>query len=159
MSEEKKKFKLFEWAKKHAPKALDLAGNITGIDALNNLADIIKGENPDNLTPEQIQQALQQRQLDMQELELYLQDVANARNREIEISRTGKKDIMMFIVGSVILLLLIFATISVFFFKLENESLSHLVLGELLVMAGLLVGYYFGTSKSSNDKTNILARK
>lgn len=157
MAKDNKKFRLMDWAKKNAPKALNLAGDITGIDALNNLAGIIKGKNPDNLSPEQIAHALEVRKLDIQEIELYLADVANARQREIELARAGKRDVMMLVVGSTILTLMAFAVVAVFLIDLKNDKLAYMVLGELMTLGGMMAGYYFGSSKSSADKTRLLS--
>jgi len=157
---DKPKFKLMDWAKDHAPKAiskvLDVAGDLTGVKALNVLSKVIHIENPDNLSSIEIQEAREIEASDFKQLELFLQDRANARSREVELAKAGKMDWMMKAVGLVVLTLLCFTVVSIFFFELKNENMAHLVLGEILGLSTGLVAYYFGSSKGSSDKTKLL---
>ena len=154
----KKPFKLVSWAKQFAPKALDLVGDVTGIGALNRLSDVITNDNPDELAEHQIAAAMRQKELDLQELELILADVANARNREIELAKTGKVDSMMYVVGGTVLSMFVLCVISVLFFELKNENLAHLIIGEVIGATLTMIAYYYGSSKGSSDKTNLLTK-
>lgn len=154
---EKKKFKLFEWAKDHAPKALDFVGDVTGISALNRLSEVISHENPDDLSPEDLQKAREMKELDLKELELVLADVANARNREIEVAKAGKSDFMMYTAGSVGLGSFLLMVIAVVFIpKVGENPLIHQLMGIIEGVALTIFYYYYGTSKSSHDKTRML---
>lgn len=96
------------------------------------------------------------KELLLEEEQLYMQDRANARSREVELAKAGKMDWMMKVVGLVVLALLCFTVVSIFFFELKNENMAHLVLGEILGLSTGLVAYYFGSSKGSSDKTKLL---
>lgn len=41
----------------------------------------------------------------------------------------------------------------------ENRDIVNVALGMILGLSGTVVGYYFGSSKSSNDKNGILEGK
>lgn len=161
-----KKFKLIEWAKENAPralgKAMEIAGDVTGIKVLNSLGDVIAGENPDQLDGEELLHAKELRELDIEELELIFADMANARNREIELVKAGKKtDPMMMAAGTVILLAFSLMVLSVIFTKpmgldVESNPLFHQLMGIIEGVALSVFGYYYGTSKSSSDKTQVL---
>ena len=159
MRKDGKGFKLLAWAQKNAPKALDLVGDVTGIKALNRLGDLIGGENPDNLSAEDMEHARQLKKLDMEELALTLADVANARSREVEIAKTGKADWMMYVAGCVALLTFMVMVWAVIFVDgMQDNSLFHQLMGIIEGVAMTIFAYYFGTSKSGNDKTKMLGR-
>ena len=92
----------------------------------------------------------------IEEERMYMEDRANARNREIELAKAGKMDWMMKVVGLTMLAAFIASLCTVYFFDLKNKELAHFILGELTTMVVGIVAYYFGTSKSSNDKTKLL---
>lgn len=87
-----------------------------------------------------------------------LNDMASARNREIELAKAGKKDWMMSLVGITVLALLVVSVLTVFFFDIKNKDMGHLILGEVLGFGSGMIFYYFGTSKSSSDKNQLLKR-
>lgn len=164
----KKKFKLIEWAKEFAPKALgttfDLVGDVTGIRAFNTLSDVIDKDNPDELSPEAIAKVAELRELDLKELELRLADTANARSREIELAKAGKKnDPMMIASGIVVLIAFMLMVVSVIFngplgLGIEGNPLFHQLMGIIEGVALSVFAYYYGTSKSSSDKTEMLRK-
>ena len=41
----------------------------------------------------------------------------------------------------------------------ENNDLAYIALGYVFAMAQTVIAYYFGSSKSSSDKTNLMAKK
>lgn len=151
------KFKLLDWAKRNAPKALDLVGDLTGIKALNRLSDVIDKDNPDALSPEALGMARELKALDLEELSMRLEDVANARNREIEIAKSGKSDAMMYVAGSVALGTFLLMVISIIFVKgTAANPMVHQLMGIIEGVALTIFQYYFGSSKGSSDKTKIL---
>ncbi len=94
----------------------------------------------------------------------YLGDTQNARNMAVEKTKaTGKQDLNLYVLAYVIMggffgtviaiiLLAIFAPS----IKLESPALN-LLLGSLSTDAGMVVGYYFGSSKGSNEKNDVFA--
>ena len=95
-----------------------------------------------------------------------LADVQNARQREVEVTKaTGKRDLNIMVLAWVIIggfLGLIALMIAMQFTGnkiLQNDPLLALLLGSLATDAGMVVGYYFGSSQSSADKGAVMAEQ
>ena len=96
----------------------------------------------------------------------YLFDKQNARAREVEIVKaSGKKDVNLYVLAWVIMGGFFGTIIGIVALKmlapavnLNNEPLLSLLLGSLSTDAGMVVGYFFGSSKSSADKTQLMAQ-
>lgn len=87
--------------------------------------------------------------------ELELNDRSSARNREIEIAKTGKTDWMMTATGSVILISFILCVVAIIFISIPetNRDLFIHLLGIVEgAFVGSMVAYYYSTSKSSAEK-------
>lgn len=69
------------------------------------------------------------------------------------------KDGLMLACGVVVLLLLCFITYASVYVKAQNPDAMNIMLGQITTLAAGIVGYYFGTSKSSAEKTRIIADK
>lgn len=89
----------------------------------------------------------------------YLADKASARAREVSVVQaTGKKDINLYVLAWVIIggfLGTIIGLIAVQLYTghvLQNDPLLTLLLGSLSTDAGMVVGYFFGSSLSSSKK-------
>lgn len=149
--------KALAWIKDKAPDVLDLVGDITGVEALNKVADLV---DKSGMSPEDKAEFLELYKLELQETTLYISDIQNARNREIEMAKTGKSDWMMYVVGFIGLIVfcvMVYATIWVTSIQ-ENKLFIHL----LGIVEGVVLSmftYYFGTSKSSSDKNELLKSK
>lgn len=92
----------------------------------------------------------------------YLGDIQNARSRETEIVKmTGKKDLTLYmlawtvIVGFFILIGLLMK------FDLPQGATGYVnqLFGALATGFGMVLSYFFGSSKGSADKNTILAAK
>jgi hypothetical protein len=149
----KGKGKLKEWFKNNGKnvmgEALDLIGENTSIPILSNVlegwGESLK-DDPD-LTPEQKEEVLELLKLEIEEQEIYLKDVQNARNREIELAKAGKKDPMMLIVGIVGIFVFVFMVVAIVFKPdlQSNKLLIHL-LGMVEGVAITIFSYYYGSS-------------
>lgn len=141
---------------KVVPEVLEVAGNLTGIEALERAGDIIRGKSEMSEADKEIMLS----QIEAaKEVEIArLADLDSARRREVELAKTGRTDWMMKLVGVVILALLITSVITVFFFDLSNKDMAHFILGEIFGFGGSMVFFYFGSSKSSQDKTELMRR-
>ena len=71
------------------------------------------------------------------------------------------KDLFQYILGAlitvgffVLLLSLVYSTI-----PLENKDLLNLVVGALIGSFSTIVGYFFGSSKGSAEKTELMAKQ
>ena len=175
---------LWDKVKGTVGKVLPILGNaiVPGIGGLGGsiLADVLGCENtPEAIdaafakaTPEQIA-ALKDAEFKHKEelvklgLELnrmYLLDVQDARKREVNIVQaTGKRYINLYVLAWVIMggffgtiIGIIILQILAPQVKVDTPTLS-LLLGSLSTDAGMVVGYFFGSSKSSSEKNDVIA--
>lgn len=56
------------------------------------------------------------------------------------------------IIGLAVTALFITVTLAILFVPLRNSELAHLLVGDLIGIMSLLVGYYWGSSQGSKDK-------
>ena len=96
----------------------------------------------------------------LEEQELQLKDVADARARERAIvEATGKKDLNLYIlawtvVGGFFALCAILMKVTL---PESSSQVVYLLFGGLVAGFTQVLGYFFGSSKSSSDKTRLLA--
>ncbi len=151
-----KKFKdtgLGRFLTEKIPDAIGIIGDVLPDQGVFGIAkNIIEGS---TLSPQDKQIA---RQLQMEEEQMYLTDRQHARQREVDKAKTGSPDTMMWITGGIVLVLLVLTVIAVLFFEIKNPEIAHLIVGEIIGLASGIIFYYYGTSKSSNDKTKLLDR-
>ena len=91
---------------------------------------------------------------------LYISDVQNARQREIDISKiTGKKDINLYILAWTVVIGFfgLMAALMKINLPVENIGPVNQLFGTLGTGFGLVLGYFFGSSKGSADKTALLS--
>jgi uncharacterized membrane protein len=71
------------------------------------------------------------------------------------------KDIFMMVLAVVIVLCVLLTTILLMKWQVpgENKDALYLVLGALLGSFTMVVSYFFGSSKGSSDKTELLKQK
>ena len=69
------------------------------------------------------------------------------------------KEVYMYLLGALIVALCFFLAYLLLFTPIPetNKEILTVALGLILAWGGLIVNYFFGTSKSSNDKTKIMA--
>jgi hypothetical protein len=107
---------------------------------------------------------LKQREQEIEELKTRLSDVQSARSREVEIVKaTGKKDLNLYVLSWVIMGGFIGLIGALIFFQfsygktLQSDPIITLCLGSFATDAGMVVGYFFGSSKGSHDKDRYIA--
>jgi len=68
------------------------------------------------------------------------------------------KDIYMYALGIIVIFSLISVVILMIFHAVptENKDMLNIVLGALVMMASAVVNYFFGSSKGSADKTQLM---
>jgi len=105
--------------------------------------------------------AVKMGQRDLDKLKAELADVQSARSRQVESEKaTGKRDYNLYILAWVImggfLGIILAMIIGQYFYgkTLQNDPLLMLLMGSLSTNAGMVVGYFFGSSKSSADKND-----
>lgn len=123
-----------------------------------------------NATPEQVlamkdmENKHEERLIELatEETKLHVENTKDARNREIEITKiTGKRDINLYVLAWLVVLgffglmsLMIFVDIPETNIGPVNQLFGALAAGFAVVLA-----YFFGSSKSSSDKTKLMANK
>lgn len=154
---DKKPFKetaVGKWLAGNAPDILDTVDDF--FPPVKVITELLKGK---KLTPEQqahFEAAVRAHEIEMEKLSI--SDKSDARNREIETVKAGRRyDVLMLLTGVIILGLAILTVVAIFFLDLKNKELSHFIAGEIIGMSlGTMVTYYFGSSRSSQDKDQII---
>lgn len=69
------------------------------------------------------------------------------------------KEIYQYILGAVIIVgfILILLFLTVYPIPQDNKEVLYLAIGGYLTFVGAVVGYFYGSSKSSSDKNEILS--
>jgi len=85
---------------------------------------------------------------------LEVQDRESARNREVELAKTGKSDHLMYSAGYTALLTFIAMVYAVIWKPagVEHSPIFHQLMGIIEGVALTVFGYYFGTSKRAEEK-------
>jgi len=129
-----------------SPSILEVASQLTGINGLNAIGDIIKGD--PNLTENQKDLALEELKLDIKEYEIQVADRNSARNRQVEIAKSGKKDLLYNVSGFIGLGVFAFVVYSIVFLDIPSsnkEIFIHLI-GIVEGVALSIFGFFFGSS-------------
>ena len=149
-----------------AKAAVGLISSVFGVDEEEVTPDNLNGlirANPEKLLElkkaefnhkERLQALL------LEETKLIIQDVSNARSRETEITKvTGKRDVNLYVMSYMVILGFFgtFGTIIFIAFPSTSEKLIFLLLGGLISAFERVLNYFFGTSRSSKDKTALLS--
>lgn len=95
------------------------------------------------------------KQAEIDELNLRLSDIQNARSRQVEHEKaTGKSDINLYVLAWVVITGF-FALIGMTMFIEIKDSTGtvFMLMGTLSAGFGAVIQYFFGSSKSSADKT------
>jgi hypothetical protein len=154
---DKKKFKdtaVGRFISQNAPKILDVVDDY--LPPVKILTELLKGE---SLPPEK-QIEFEKLLLDYEKdfFTLEIQDKQNARAREVEMARAGKKDWFMQAVGIFVLICFAFMCyVSVYLIIPAENREQFLDLRSTIRDAVIaIIFYYFGSSKGSADKTKML---
>lgn len=100
--------------------------------------------------------------LKLQELQAYLGDVASAREREKAIvASTGQADINLYVLAWTVVIGFFVLVGVLMFINLPGTNIGPVnqLFGAMAVGFGTVLSYFFGSSKSSADKTAMLGAK
>jgi hypothetical protein len=107
---------------------------------------------------------LESKRIDLEKYKAALADVQNARNNATEqVKATGKRDANLYvlawvIVGGFIGLIATMLTLQFVTGKtVQSDPMLMLLVGSLSTDAGMVVGYFFGSSQSSAKKDLVIA--
>ena len=144
MEKKFKNTKLGKFLANTAPNILDIAGDLLP-DA--GVLGIVKNliEKDEAISPEDKKVALAKTK-EMYDLEI--KDRDSARSREVEVKKTGSKDIMMMLTGIVGLVSFLFIIYAVVYEEgvLHNELFVHLMGMVEGVVISNIFAYYYGSS-------------
>lgn len=163
MAEQKKKpfkeTKLGKFLGEKAPAVLDAVGDILPdqgvLGVVKNVFEKIQGITPEER--KEFEKLVQEYEKEIFTLEI--QDRASARTRETEfVKSTGHIDWMQVCVGITVMLSFVslqYALINLHIPDENRDTFMHMV-GMIDTSVGLVIGYYFGSSKGSHDKSKLL---
>ena len=110
-------------------------------------------------------------ELQLEETKAFLSDIGSARQREMAVvAATGKKDIHIYVfaytmVGSFFLMILVLIIGQLGTFspeggnRLKDNPLIMMIVGALISGFTQVLSYFFGSSKGSSEKNQLLAPK
>lgn len=130
-----------------APDVLELAGNITGVEALEKLGDKIRGT--DSLTETQKATAL----------DLLKHDLENTKDaRAMQVAALNQDDVFskrfIYYLASFWSIMSVTYIFTITFFNIVNERVADTILGFLLgTIVATIINFFFGSSQSSKNKT------
>jgi hypothetical protein len=157
--------KIGKFFKEKFPDILDVAGDLTGIEGLNVISNLIKGK---TLSKEDEIEFLKLKneyeieiyKLDIEALRIEFEDLKSARDREARIvEATGKPDYAQWVVGLIGLFISGTVIWVGLFGKINDRELFFHLMG--LVEGSILLaifGYYFGSSLGSKKKDDLLRK-
>jgi len=104
---------------------------------------------------------LESKKLDLEEYKTALADIQNARTMHTETTKaTGHRDTNLYILAWVIIVGF-FSLTGLLIFKAMPQGSSqaiYMLFGGLVGYCGAVVQFFFGSSKSSQEKTDIIAK-
>ncbi len=104
---------------------------------------------------------LKQRDQDLEELRVTLADVQSARAREVEVTKaTGTKDTNLYILPWTVIVGFFLLVIFLLYNQVpkDQNGVVFMLFGALATGFGTVLQYFFGSSRSSQDKTDLLAK-
>jgi len=147
--------KVGAWLKDKAPKVLEIVSDLTGIEALDRVGDLIKGESMSLQDKLEFERLLSEERMEVMRLEV--ERIKNAQDREVGVVQaTGKPDYFQWAVGSVGLGVFAMIVINGLFYDIVNEKVYFHLLGIVEGIVLGIFGYYFGSSLGSKNKDNHL---
>lgn len=134
-------------------------GNFIG--AFDSIKDLITGSS--ELTAERKEIALQLLQQDLESYKLEVDDRKDARNREIMINQSPESSWLSKNTGSMIAILFTLFTCILFILVLTgnikpSENITFTIITSVTNILMLIIGYFFGSTRSSQAKDMTIAR-
>lgn len=155
MERNKKPFretKVGSWLKNKFPDVLEVAADLTGIEALDVVGKLIEGKQVSQ--EDRIEYLKLRQEYELELLRLEVDNVKSAREREVGVVQaTGKPDIAQWTVGIIGLAISCTVIYVGLFQEIREEKIYYHLLG--IVEGAILLSifnYYFGSSKGSKDK-------
>jgi len=149
-----------------AGTVLNLVGDVLGItasdsDAMekairNNPEALLKLKELEAKNREELQKlALEMARIDLEQDQAFLKDKDDARNRELEITKTtGRRDINLYVLAWTVVIAFFTLTAVLIYNPLEGTAVGYVnqLFGAMATGFGLVLSYFFGSSRGSADK-------
>lgn len=131
-----------------APDVLAIAGDLTGVSALNKLGEMID-KSPDISEQNKIAA-----------LEMLKYDIEDRKSaREMQVAALGQDDVFSkrfnYYLSSAIIIIFFIVMILLFFVEIPegNSEIVYMGFGTFIGIVGTVAAFYFGSSSGSKDKT------
>lgn len=138
-----------------AQQVFDLAGGVVGS---TDPAEIERRLEQDTELAHEFR--LQAAELDAEIEQAYLADRQDARDMRLKLAELGKTDWMMYLVGGVVVVGFVAVIVSVLFKPDITQEQKDILLwlgGTLSAGFMAIVGYFFGSSRGSAEKTRLMS--
>lgn len=152
-----------------AGSAVSMVASALGIEPTHEAIADALANNPDalmKLRELELNNAVSLQQLMLQQQAAEFADTANARNRQIEHEKaTGKSDVNLYALAWTIIFGFFGLTLALLYCTYSGNPITdqtgvlYMLLGTLATSFGMVVGYFFGSSKSSAEKSALLMQK
>ena len=161
MSKSKRKFRDTRFGKfllQKVPKAVGVVGDLLPDKGLLGVVKNLIDNDPEISPADRLELTKQLQAFEIEVYRLEIQDRESARNREIELAKTGRTDHLMYVSGYVALLGFLAMVATIIYSSLKGllieNALFHQLMGIIEGVALTVFGYYFGTSKNT-DKSEL----
>lgn len=156
--------KVGQWLKRNAPQLIETVGDfmpapIKGtMNVVKNLVGLMPGMDPEKVT--EFNAIADEHEVEL--LKLHNEEMANARSRELELTKTlGKKDTthtVLAYIGVTAPILILFYLLVFGFPPLDKEIALMIgtLIGYLFSEYKTIFGYFFGSSTGSKAKQNVI---
>ncbi len=148
-----------------ASSAIDVISNALGVDSTAEAVEAALASDPEALSKLKIAESNNRVRLEevkLEETRAYLEDRQSARNRQTEHEKaTGKSDINLYLLAWLVVAGF-FGLICLLCFKAlpeNSDGVVFMLFGSLSTGFGQVLGYFFGSSKSSAEKTALFTLK
>jgi len=155
-----------------AGDVLGMVGDITGIEAIEKVGDLINSRKEESaemmalhieFEKYKLEWELEIQRREMENFKLEVQDKESARSREIQFMEAngGKRDWLM---GAAVLVALIMYVGAFVFLAYgpvvpnEKKDLFNMGVGQVFTFAGMAFSYYLGTTRSSRVKDGVISK-
>lgn len=142
--------------------ALKLVASALGCDPTQDAITTVIATDPaaaEKLKEFEMTNRLELQKLAVQQLGMELADTASARTRQVEHEKaTGKSDTNLYVLAWLIVAAFFGLMIALFKYPVpaEQNGVVFLLFGTLAAGFGSVVGFFFGTNRSSENKTDMI---
>ena len=136
-----------------------LGGNADDPDDLNRIIGL-DPESAVKLKAIESEHKIQMERIILEGTNAHLADRASARSREVEVTRaTGKTNSPLYILAGGVVVGIFALAVALFVVEipLSNQEVAYMLFGSLVASFGMVVSYFFGSSKGSSDKDSVIA--